>query len=437
MSDDVLDTPIDAEAAAKLAQQGLRFETLKPSDPAFYPWFRAMNRGFLSPEIDDKIIDDRVKDLHDRRIVGIWDDTAAAPETPVATSSAWITALTVPGCRTIPSWAISTVTVAPTHRRRGIARNLIEAELRTAAKLGVPAAILTASEATIYERFGFAPSTQRADWTISTKRTGGWLGPVPDGRVHLVSREQGLATHDVFERAKLQNPGEIELGGHLWERLFGVPGRGNPAELRVVRYDDAEGVAQGVAVYKLEDKPGHDATLHVEYLATATDDAYAALWRYFIEHDLVAEVKAPLRSTNEPVRWQLSDSRAAAEDDVHDHLWMRILDVKRTLEARHYSAPGTFVLDLDDPLGYAHGNYLLAIDGEGVGTVTKLDSENGFDDNHRLALSVAMLGAIYLGGTSVSTLVHAGRIVEKEPGAAAAADAAFRSPTTPWLSTWF
>jgi predicted acetyltransferase len=137
------------------------------------------------------------------------------------------------------------------------------------------------------------------------------------------------------------------------------------------------------------------------------------------------------------VRWQIADIRAASEDKLGDHLWVRILDVKTTLEARHYNAPGSFVLELDDQLGYAGGHWLLSIDGAGKAAVTKLDDGNGFGDNHHLAMSVNDLGRIYLGATSVSTLVRAGRITKLTPGAAVAADAAFRSTVTPWLSTWF
>ncbi len=254
--------------------------------------------------------------------------------------------------------------------------------------------------------------------------------------MQFITRDQAIASHDVYERSRLQNPGEIELKGHLWERLFGIPGRSNPAELRVVRYDDTAGTPQGFVVYKLQDEH-FAATLHVEYLSAATDDAYAALWRYLLEHDLVDEIKAPLRSVDEPVRWQLTNSRAATQDDVHDHLWVRILDVKRALEARQYSAPGTYVLEIEDPLGFADGHYLLSVDGDGAGTVTKLPPGSEFDDNHRLAMSVAMLGAVYLGATSIATLVHAGRVIEKTAGAAVAAEATFRSATTPWLSSWF
>ncbi|HEX3679879.1 MAG TPA: sterol carrier protein domain-containing protein, partial [Galbitalea sp.] len=179
------------------------------------------------------------------------------------------------------------------------------------------------------------------------------------------------------------------------------------------------------------------AIAQVEYLTTATDDAYAALWRYLIELDLVGTVKAELRALDEPVRWQISDSRAATEDAVGDHLWLRILDLKTTLEARHYNAPGVFVLEVDDPLGFADGTILLTIDDAGKGVVQQLDDNEGFGENHHLAMRVSDLAAIYLGATSIATLVKAGRINEKTPAAAVAADAAFRSNVSPWLSIWF
>jgi predicted acetyltransferase len=439
MSDKVHSTPIDATATAALAKQGLRFALLRPTDDTFEPWFQAMNRGFHAPRAEAEQLPFRVEGFAHRRIAGIWDDAAADAATPIATASSWIADLTLPGHRSIPSWAISTITVAPTHRRRGIARNLIEAELRTAVALDVPIAILTASEATIYERFGFAPAAMRADWTIDTTRAK-WTGPIPDGKVQLVTTEQGRdeGGHDILERARLQTPGQIFFEGHLWNRLFGMPGRSNPNDLRVVRYDDADGIQQGLAIYKVED-PGHNRPeiVHVEFLTTATDDAYTALWRYLLEIDLIGEIKVPLRSVDEPVRWQISDSRAATEDAVGDHLWLRILDVTTALEARHYNAPGVFVLELDDPLGYAHGTWLLTIDDSGSGVVTKLDDSESFGDNHHLAMRISDLAAIYLGATSIATLVRAGRIQEKTVGGVVAADAAFRSNVAPWLSTWF
>jgi predicted acetyltransferase len=342
--------------------------------------------------------------------------------------------LTLPGRRSIPSWAISTITVAPSHRRRGIARNLLEAELRTAAALGVPVAILTVSEATIYSRFGFAPAALAADYRIDTTRAK-WNGPTPGGRVQLVSTEQGRdgGGYDVVERARLHTPGQIHFEGHLWERMFGIPGRTDPNEIRCVRYDDEGGAQQGIAIYKAVHGE-HGVSIEIQYFASATDDAYASLWRYFLELDLVTEVTAKLRSIDEPLKWQVTDARSVHEDHAGDHLWSRILDVKAALEARSYSAPAILTLEILDDLGFAAGGYRLEIDAGGSGTIAPVPE---FVESPDLTMSINQLSAIYLGGVSVNTLVRAGRINAKTPAAATAADTAFRSEVTPWLSIWF
>ena len=441
MSDEVLRLPIAPTSAANLASSGLRFELLKSSDDGFLAWFQAMARGFYEPASDDDALKIRLAAFADRRLSGVWDDTAADPKTPIATASSWLMPLTVPGGRDVPALAISTITVAPTHRRRGIARNLVEAELRTAAKLGYPIAMLTVSEATIYGRFGFAPVSIAAEWTVDTRRAV-WTGPTPGGRVQLVSTEQvrDEGGSDIVERARLRTPGQVGFDGHLWRRLFGLPGQSDLAAIRVARYDDASGAPQGFVIYTPREE-NHETTITVKYLAAATDDAYSALWRFLFELDLVTTVKAGLRPAVEPFYWQIADARAARADDVGDHLWARILDVKAALEGRSYSASGRFVLEITDSLGYADGDWLLDIDEEGNGSVGPVDvaqgSGRGVGEDHRIAMSINELACVYLGATSFDTLVRAGRITERTPAAADAADAAFRSSVTPWTSIGF
>jgi predicted acetyltransferase len=433
MGQDIHTAPIDATSAENLAKTGLRFAVLDPADrEIFTAWYHAVNRGFNGPQSPDEDVPERLDNLAGRRMVGVWDDGGADPATPVATSSAWIAEMTLPGRTSIPTWAISTVTVAPTHRRRGIARNLLEAELRTAHELGIPVAILTVSEATIYSRFGFAPSAMQADWTFDLARAK-WTGPVPPGRVQLVPnelmREVGL---ELVERVRLDVPGQMEFSGMLWHRLFGVASDTKGRDVRSVRYDDADGQLQGLAIYKVNREPhSDDAVLEVTYLVAATDDSYAALWRYLLEVDLITNVRANLRPVDEPVQWQIEDARAARKSGESDHLWTRILDVKAALEARRYGAPGRFVLEVDDALGFVNGRHLIEIAADGTAVVTPTTAAA------ELALSVNELSAIYLGGVSVGLLARSGRITELTPGISVAVDASFRSAVTPWLSIWF
>lgn len=439
MSSEHKTTPIDPVSAERLAAQDLTMAVVDTDNAAqFTHWLQAETRGFLGPQMADDVVTAQLSGFSYRRTTGVWDATAAEPDAPVSTVSSWAEELTVPGERTVPAWAISAVSVAPTHRRRGIAKAMLEGELRTAASLDIPVAILTVSEATIYGRFGFAPSAMSADWSINPRRAR-WTGPTPAGRLHFITlqelREQGPA---IVECIRLRSPGQVPTWDYWWDRMLGLTGDSpdRAKGLRVVRYDDEAGVAQGFALYKLteDDK---DFTLHkltVEYLASATDDAYAALWRFVLEMDLVGEVFAPLRSTDEPLPWLVSDFRYARKVSERDHLWTRIIDVKAALEARSYAAPGEFVLDITDPLDFAAGQWHVVIV-SGVATVTAV-SVAAPAGVPVLAMTVNELGALYLGGVSADVLARGG-LITADAGVAAALDASFRSPRTPLLDIWF
>ena len=155
---------LDDALRERLAASGLepRLVAVDDSD-AFAHWFQVVARGFLDGErSDEEVAASRERGGHRRR-TGIFDPSAPMPDAPVATIASWIGELTVPGGRGIRSCAISAVTVAPTHRRRGIARAMLEGELRTAVAAGIPIAMLTVSESQLYGRYGFAPAAASAN----------------------------------------------------------------------------------------------------------------------------------------------------------------------------------------------------------------------------------------------------------------------------------
>ena len=427
--------PIDPTSAAALARNGLDFRLVDTADRAeFARWLQADVRGFLGPRMSDETIDSYLPGIADRRTTGVYDATAAEPDMPVATVNSWQTALTVPGRRDVAAWGISSVTVAPTHRRRGIARALLESELRVTAAQGIPMAILTVSESTIYSRFGFAPATLATDLSIDTRRAT-WSGPSPQGRVHFVAvetlRDEVLP---LVEAKRLDTPGEIATWPHLWDRTFGLASDDKSAKdkLRGIRYDDAGGEPRGFALYTIDDNEANfsEHNVNVITLVATTDDAYAGLWSHLLELDLVSKLTVHLRSTDEPLRHQVSDFRAVHDVDTRDHLWIRIVDVAAALTAREYSAPLDLVLEVTDPLDLAAGTYRVVVEA-GAATVSRSDAAPD------LSLSINELSSIYLGGFSAQTYVRAGRIEEHAPDAAMLLDRAFASPVTPHLPVWF
>lgn len=429
-----LDAPPDPPTQAALAARDLELRRVNPDDrEAYAAWLQATSRGFLDDERTEVQIDAARERAGHRRLSGVYDATGAMPEMPVGTIGSWITPLTVPGDRTVPTCAISAVTVAPTHRRRGIARAMLEGELREAAGRGVPLASLTVSESTIYGRFGFAPAAASASWRLDTKRAT-WTGPVPAGRVDFVSRavarELAEALH---ERVRLRTAGEVRVPAALWDTLAGTrPDAKEPGRVRAIRYQDGAGDVQGVALYTVRENADDYAasSAAVRYLVAATDDAYAALWRYVVELDLIGEVTATELAVDEPLLWMISDQRAATVT-VSDHHYLRVLDVPRALEARAYGAAGTIALAVDDPLGIAGGDYVLDVDASGRGGVRRGAPPEG---SVTVGLGVAELAAIHLGGVSVAVLVAAGRIRCSD---VAAASRVFGWHRQPRLSFWY
>jgi len=460
MTDPANALPLDETSRIALAAQGLDYAVLDTGGPdgtaagspeaaAHERWLQAYHRGFhfdgLSPE---QLVEYRAG-LAAPRTIGVWDGSAAEAEHPIATVASWRSPLslgqTAEGeARSLEGWAISLVSVAATHRRRGIANALLEGELRAAHAAGLPMAMLTVSEATIYGRWGFGPATTIADLRVDTRRLR-FTAPLPSGRVHRVSTPslRPLAP-DLARRAAEHRGGDVPQRPVHWDRLLGLSTRtaSRATALRAVRYDDDRGEPQGFAVYSLTGNPSDfaDHTLAVEYLCAATDDALVALWHYLLDQDLVTTVVAAMRPVDDPLPWMLADPRAVHTTARREHLWLRVLDVTAALGARPYAVSGSALLRVSDPMGFAAGDWMLEVASDGVATVAPASArlaDHPSPGTPVVALDVAELGSLLLGGASAETLRAAGRLAERSPGAAAQLDTLLRVPRAPYLGYWF
>jgi predicted acetyltransferase len=347
----------------------------------------------------------------------------------------------VPGGRSVDAWAVSSVTVAPTHRRRGIARALMHGELANAQHAGAALAVLTVTEATIYGRYGYAPAAQAATVHVDRRRAK-WIGPDAPGRLQFV---EAAALREIApalaRRAVARTPGEVDRWPGLLDRVLGLvdPESDSARAIRLVRYDDEHGQPQGFVTYRVH--PNHDlpGELQFEFLAAATDDAERALWRFLVEQDFVSGVRGSLRAVDEPLHWLLEDPRAITVSNVVDHLWVRVLDPVAALTARNYGTPGTLRIHVDDPLGHASGRFDLTVGDNGWAEVVPVETDAATSTRgvRGIRLGVQELGAIYLGGVRASVLARAGRITELSPRALALTDRMFQAQRAPLLSIWF
>lgn len=425
------EVPLDRASGEALQSRGLEYRTIDARDDAAYERFvQAISRGFLEDRAEHLVGWRSTLLQLDGRLVGVFDPAAPHAETPVATIGTWGTGLVLdPGC-IVPMWAISVVTVSSTHRRRGIARAMLEGELRAAAGAGYAVAGLTVSEATIYGRYGFGPSVGARQFTIDNRRAG-WVGPRPveegRGRIDPIEREEAMrALASLHAETVAERPGEVTGWPGLWRDAAGLHPEEEEKGFRAVQYTDDEGRVRGVVVYSIKEADGK-AALRIQSLLAASTDAYAALWRFALTHDLIGTVTANLRSLDEPVRWMLEDQRALTSTE-HDHHWVRILDVAAALGARRYRAAGSVVLEVEDPLAITGGRFLLTVDDEGTGSVQQL-SADAAPDAAVVQVGISELSSLLHGEARWGTLAAAGRVMA-DATATAWLDVAF-APAAP------
>lgn len=353
----------------------------------------------------------------------------------VATAGALTFNLTVPGGARVPVSAVTWVGVLPTHRRRGMLREMMARLLDDAERRGEPVSILTASESSIYGRFGFGVASLYMDAEIeraNARLIREWDVP---GRFRLVSAEEAKPLlAPLYDRTRLARAGSVTRPDYWWQGMLrqnAWPGGGAPF---YAVYELPDGEVAGGLRYAVEgqwESGIAQSTVVVREMLAASPAAEAALWQYLTNIDLTRKVRVILRPVDDPLRWMLADPRHLRVTRLTDDLWLRVLDVPRALEARSYAAAGRLVLDVRDEFRPATAaRYALEAGPEGASCARVRESAD-------LALDVADLGAAYLGGVTWRTLARAGRVAELIPGAIDRADMLFATREAPWCGTPF
>jgi predicted acetyltransferase len=298
--------------------------------------------------------------------------------------------LTLPGGAIVSCTAVTWVSVAVTHRRRGLLRSLMDAVHDDGAARGEAVLALTASEGAIYQRFGYGVATRIAVSSIDRRRTNvrDEFRP-PHGSVRLVDPTAELDTLvERYDRYRRSQPGELSRD-HTWIRE--LIRRWSPG-LVVALHDD------GYAAWKVEARwhdghPAHELT--VLDLVAATDDAHGALWSTILSVDLVG----PIRSVghvalDDPLRYLIDDPRALRTTELNDHVWLRPVDIAGCFGSRSYRVDDHLVIEL-----------------EGRRWEITADGCSATDAEADLVLQPPAAGTLLLGGISASELAR-GRLLE-------------------------
>jgi predicted acetyltransferase len=337
--------------------------------------------------------------------------------------------MSVPGA-VLPCGGVTVVGVYPTHRRRGVLRAMMDAQLRDIHERGEPIAALWASEETIYGRFGYG----LASWCGEIKLSRVWNAFARPferrGTTRFVTPEEAATLFPpVWEALMQERAGVFRRTKEWWElRRLRMPDeeKGNPKRLVVVELD---GSVQAYAVYRQFpqfEEGVSNARLEVQEAVGATPAATAELWRFLLDIDWYATLEMSLLPPDHPVFFLLATPRRLRYR-MGDALWVRLVDVGAALSGRAYGVDERIVFEVHDAVcPWNEGRWKL----EGR-------EASRTDDAADLELDVDALGSAFLGGISFAELRNGRRIVEASDGAVARADRLFGWRPAPWCPEIF
>lgn len=409
------------------------------ADPRTRGWLDADFKGFHAASLTAAEAATMARNMAGDGMIltGVYDDglpeQVAVAEIPVATFASLTRSLNVGGGNTLDAHLVTAVTVRPSHRRQGVLRRLMTEDLRKAAADGLPVAALTASEATIYGRFGFGPASFHMTVNVDTGH-GFAMHAGPSTQVHPVptARLMDLAP-SIFSQFHARTTGSIDRMTWHWLQAAGQWHEERPKEdpaLRAAVHIDDAGSPDGYVAYRFHGWETEPATISVVDLVAASEQVYLDLWRYLGSIELVTRITYPFCAPDDVLPWALTDRRRCSTTATEDVLWLRILDVPAALAARPYAVDGSLVIGVRDSLGLAEGTFRLDVQAGRASVRPCRDSAD-------VILDAADLGSLYLGGVTPSVMAAAGRLECRTSGAVALATAMFHTARLPNCITRF
>ena len=351
----------------------------------------------------------------------------------VAAAGAFPFGLTVPGGEQ-PCAGVTVVAVLPSHRRRGLLRRMMDAQLRDVRERGETIAALWASAETIYGRFGYGLAS--ASLIVEAERNAVAIRPeLPrEGSVRLVSRDEALrAFPRLYARFSRTTPGMIARSREWWEvrRLDDAPERRRGGGALQCALLERAGRPVGYALYRVvQEGTTPDSWIKtVRVLEAFGVDAAATrdVWRFLLEIDWVDWISAYHLPLDHPLPL-LVDRLNKLRLSVRDGIWVRVVDVPGALAGRAYASPGRVTLEVTADPHFP----------ENCGTWTIEDGEvRRARRTADVRLTVDALASAYLGGFSFRQLARAGRVEEVARGGLDRADASFRAEAAPWCAENF
>jgi len=322
---------------------------------------------------------------------------------------------------------VSTVGTQPEYRRQGLLRRIQTQAFADMRDRGQSLAALWASQAAIYQRYGYAMTTVLRSYRVDTTDISFYDGDWGSGHIERLSVNDAFdVIKSIYIRFVENRTCYLHRSKALWlqNAMEEIEGQG---PIHAAVHFDNEGTADGYTIYTLRAGKVDHATrgqeIIVRDMAWLSMAGYRSMWEWLKRHDLVGRVSYPTAAVDDPAVELFAEPRLLHGVD-HEGIWLRIVDATSALEDRAYSSEGEVSIGLtDDPLTpWNNRSIRLEASPEGA-RVTPTKSSD-------LRTSVKALASLYSGFRTARQL-RAWGLIEGEDHAIDTADRLFASRHAP------
>lgn len=328
---------------------------------------------------------------------------------------------------------LGTVAISPSHRRRGLAGELVTRGLRAARERGAVGSALYPFRVSFYARLGYGLAGHALQYRISPDC-------IPDApersRVELAETDAARAeVREMYEAWAASQTGQLARPEALWERML-APGE---RALAVFRGESGRVEGYALALYRV-DLPPQERYLEVEEIAWRTPEARRGLfawlgslgdqWRQLLvrvlpSHHLGAWLTEPRLPQGSAPAWGLWFPSATLLAGP----MFRVLDLEGAWRQRAVAPEASLTLGLEvsDPtVSENAGSWRLRLEGGRV----EVERGGGRTDLD-LRLDVSTLSRLFVSALSPSAALGAELLSTDRPERLAELDRALHLPE-PW-----
>ena len=325
---------------------------------------------------------------------------------------------------------VTAVGTDPTKRRRGYLRFAMEHSLDEQYERGQSLAALYASQAGIYQRFGYAICSRSHRYEIDPLDLNFVHAPTPTGQLSIANAkdlpEDAVVVRDLYRKFMQPRNGLLHRGLNLWNaEVLSEPDDIQEGPIRVLLYEE-DGEALGYMVYtSREDRSlnafsagQRDQRMTIREYGWLTPEAYVAMWQFAAGQDLVYRIHLNDAPSDDPILHFARDPRTLRVD-VGDGILVRIVDLPRALMTRKYQVESELTFRvIDDLCDWNQGTWKLSTGPEGADI-------RQVDEAPQLTMDVFTMAHLATGALSATYAHRLGRIEASDKSALIRADHLF------------